>query len=147
MPEATAESFDEEGYFFTGDVVKRDSNTGRFTTLGRQSVDIIKTGGFKVSALEVEATLQELQMVSQVAVCGTPDDDYGERVCALVTLSEEAAKKENHPEEAIRTAAKERLAPQKVPSRVKVVNWVPRNNMGKVNKKEVKREYFESDGQ
>lgn len=145
-PEATADSFDENDYFITGDIVERERDTGRFVMLGRRSVDIIKTGGFKVSALEVESALQELDMVAEVSVCGAPDNEYGERVCALVALQGDLEtngfQSDDEAAEAVRDAAKATLAPPKVPAKVMLVQRVPRNSMGKVNKREIANNFF-----
>jgi malonyl-CoA/methylmalonyl-CoA synthetase len=127
-PEASALSFTEDGYFRTGDVAIRER--GYFRLLGRESVDIIKTGGFKVSALEIEEALREHPAIAEVAVIGLPDPEWGERVAAHVVL---------HPDaqldlEQLRSFGKERLAPYKVPSRLRCESALPRNVMGKVHK-------------
>ena len=80
---ATAASFDEEGRFRTGDTGTRDAD-GVVRLLGRTSIDIIKSGGYKLSALEIEAVLLEHPAVAEVAVTGVPDATWGERVTAWV---------------------------------------------------------------
>ncbi|NJD20219.1 MAG: AMP-binding protein [Gemmatimonadetes bacterium] len=132
-PEATAEAFTADGWFKTGDrAVLAD---GSYRILGRESVDILKTGGEKVSALEIEDELRSHPAVADCAVVGVPDPDWGERVCAAVVARPGTAPK---PEE-LRTYVKERLAPYKVPKDVRVVADLPRNAMGKVTKPDVKR--------
>ncbi|HEY8338927.1 MAG TPA: acyl-CoA synthetase [Egibacteraceae bacterium] len=131
-PEATAASFDA-GWFRTGDVVVREE--GRYRILGRASVDIIKTGGEKVSALEIEDVLRGHEAVSDCAVVGVDDPDWGERVCAAVVTVDGTAVDV----EALRAWCKERLAPSKVPREVRTVAALPRNAMGKVTKPEVAR--------
>jgi malonyl-CoA/methylmalonyl-CoA synthetase len=136
-PEATVEAFTEEGWFRTGDrAVEED---GAFRILGRMSVDILKTGGEKVSALEIEDALRNHPGVRDVAVVGVPDPDWGERVCGAVVPSRPEAPPD--PED-LRRFVKERLAPYKVPKEIRLLEDLPRNAMGKVMKPAV-RELFE----
>lgn len=131
--EATAEAFTPDGWFRTGDrAVLVD---GSYRILGRESVDILKTGGEKVSALEIEDELRNHPGVGDCAVVGVPDPDWGERVCAAVVARAGASPT---PEE-LRSFVKERLAPYKVPKEVRVVGELPRNAMGKVTKPDVKK--------
>ena len=132
-PEATLEAFTPEGWFRTGD--RAELNDGAYRILGRESVDILKTGGEKVSALEIEDVLRGHPAVADVAVVGVEDADWGERVCAAVSLRPDGAAAT--PSE-LRAFAKERLAPYKVPKDVLVVDELPRNAMGKVTKPAVK---------
>ncbi|HTU57494.1 MAG TPA: acyl-CoA synthetase [Polyangiales bacterium] len=127
-PEASAQSFTADGFFRTGDVAIRER--GYFRLLGRESVDIIKTGGFKVSALEIEESLREHPAIAEVAVIGLPDPEWGERVAAHVVLQPGA----ELDLEQLRSFGKERLAPYKVPSRLRCEPALPRNVMGKVHK-------------
>jgi acyl-CoA synthetase (AMP-forming)/AMP-acid ligase II len=87
QPEATAESFTADGWFKTGDVAKRDAQ-GAYFILGRESVDLIKSGGYKISALEVERKIlgnaQLGPIISEVVVVGVEDPDWGQRVAAVV---------------------------------------------------------------
>lgn len=130
-PEATAASF-RDGWFITGDVAVVEG--GYYRLLGRDSVDIIKTGGFKVSALEIEEVLRTHPAIADCAVVGVPDPEWGERVCvALSPRGEPPAAEE------LRSWAKERLATYKVPSRLLVVPELPRNAMGKVVKPDVRK--------
>ena len=95
-PEKTADAFDEEGYFKTGDVVEitreydvpSDVVYSAYKVLGRKGLDVIKTGGYKVSALEVESILLTHDEIVECAVCGVADETYGERVGAVVALTE-----------------------------------------------------------
>ena len=103
---------------------------GYFRILGRSSVDIIKTGGFKVSALEIEEALREHPAVREAAVVGLPDPEWGERVgAALVLASREPLSLED-----LRRWAGQRLAPYKLPTRLLILDELPRNAMGKVTK-------------
>jgi malonyl-CoA/methylmalonyl-CoA synthetase len=132
-PEATAESFTADGWFKTGDVAVLDR--GQYRLLGRSSVDILKTGGFKVSALEIEEMLREHPAIAEVCVVGVDDAEWGQRVAAAVVLNAGQALDFD----TLRTWAKQRLATYKVPSLLQVVEQLPRNTMGKVQKPEVQR--------
>ena len=129
-PEATAESF-RDGWFRTGDVAAVED--GYYRILGRRSVDILKTGGYKVSALEIEEVLRTHPDVTECAVVGVEDPDWGERICvaaevrggADLTLAE------------LQAWARERLAPYKLPRDLRTVEALPRNAMGKVTKPDV----------
>jgi malonyl-CoA/methylmalonyl-CoA synthetase len=136
-PEATAKAF-QAGWFQTGDwaVVEQDC----YRILGRISVDIIKTGGYKVSALEIEAVLRSHPAIQDCAVVGVDDPEWGERVCAALVL---------HPGHGLtlascRSWAKEYLAVYKVPTRILTVMDLPRNAMGKVTKPAIAQLFDES---
>ncbi|HUK62254.1 MAG TPA: acyl-CoA synthetase [Dongiaceae bacterium] len=130
--EATREAF-RDGWFRTGDTAVVED--GRYRILGRTSVDIIKTGGFKVSALEIEEVLRTHPAIAECAVVGAPDPEWGERVSAAVELKDGAALGLDELQE----WAKELLAPYKVPRALRCVGALPRNAMGKVMKPEVAR--------
>ena len=132
-PEATAEAFTADGWFRTGDTAVREK--GIYRILGRNSVDIIKTGGYKVSALEIEETLRTHPAVQECAVVGVPDEQWGERVSVAVVLKPDRTL--TLPE--LREWAKARLAPYKVPADLQTIEDLPRNAMGKVTKPEVKK--------
>jgi malonyl-CoA/methylmalonyl-CoA synthetase len=131
-PEATAEAF-RGGWFRTGDVAVVER--GYFRILGRKSVDIIKTGGYKVSALEIEETLRTHPDVAECAVVGVEDPDWGERICVAVEARDGASPAL----EGIQVWARERLAPYKLPRDLRLVDALPRNAMGKVVKPDVAR--------
>jgi len=120
-------------WFRTGDVAVLED--GSYHILGRQSTDIIKTGGYKVSALEIEEVLRTHPLVVEVAVVGKEDLEWGERVCAAIVLKEDAALSQKE----LRKWGKERLAPYKAPSSVMFVKSLLRNSMGKVTKPAVKK--------
>jgi malonyl-CoA/methylmalonyl-CoA synthetase len=134
--QATREAFAEGGWFRTGDVAEKSAD-GYVRLLGRTSVDILKSGGYKLSALEIEEALRENPAVAEVAVVGLPDETWGERVVAVVVASPGRAHECEG--EALRAWAKERMAPYKVPREVRVVDSLPRNALGKVMKPEVVR--------
>lgn len=144
LPEVTKESFIEDGFFKTGDAGKVDED-GYYIILGRTSADIMKVGGYKLSALEIESSILEHPAVAECCVLGLPDKDYGEAVCAIIVPDAETKRKR---EEALKPAisleelcfwAKEKLAPYKLPTQLFLWDSLPRNAMGKVNKKELKK--------
>jgi malonyl-CoA/methylmalonyl-CoA synthetase len=106
---------------------------GAFRLLGRLSVDIIKTGGFKVSALEIEEVLRTHPCIAECAVVGVADDEWGERVSAAVELRDGTALSLAD----LQSWAKPRLAPYKIPRDLRPLPALPRNAMGKVTKPEV----------
>lgn len=128
-PDATAAVVDSEGWFYTGDLATRTAD-GAIRIVGRRSVDLIKTGGFKVGAGEIEACLLEHPDVREVAVLGLPDDDLGERITAFVVPRGDAP----DPDALIALVA-DSLTPHKRPRDVRFVSELPRNAMGKVQKK------------
>ena len=127
QPDATGAAF-RDGWFRTGDTAVVEN--GVYRILGRTNIDILKTGGHKVSALEIEEALREHPAVAECAVVGVPDAEWGERVAAAVVLNNGDAL--DLP--SLRTWAKESLAAYKVPSRLLVLDALPRNAMGKVMK-------------
>ena len=130
-PEASAESFDD-GWFRTGDMAVLER--GYYRIMGRLSVDILKSGGYKLSALEIEAALLEHPRISECAVIGLPDETWGEAVTAVVVLKDATSLELP----ALREWCKERLSVYKIPQRLLVVQELPRNAMGKVTKPAVR---------
>ncbi len=139
-PEATASEF-VDGWFKTGDVAVLED--GAYRILGRSSVDIIKTGGYKVSALEVEDVLREHPDIAECAVVGMEDIEWGERVCAALVLAGGSALTL----ESLRDWSRERLAPYKMPSRMLSMEELPRNAMGKVVKPDLSKQFAEAESQ
>ena len=131
-PEETRTAF-RDGWFRTGDVAIVER--GAYRLLGRTSVDIIKTGGFKVSALEIEEVLRQHPDIADCAVVGVDDMEWGERVAAAVELRSGAALSLD----ALQRWADTMLAPYKLPRLLEVVSTLPRNAMGKVVKPDVAR--------
>jgi malonyl-CoA/methylmalonyl-CoA synthetase len=129
-PEETARAF-HDGWFRTGDLAVLEQ--GAYRLLGRLSVDIIKTGGFKVSALEIEEVLRTHPCIAECAVVGVADDEWGERVSAAVELRDGATLSLAD----LQSWAKPRLAPYKIPRDLRPLAALPRNAMGKVTKPEV----------
>lgn len=129
-PEATAEAFTGDGWFRTGDLAVVEDGYHRI--LGRLSTDIIKTGGYKVSALEIEEVLRTHPGVQDCAVASLPDEEWGELIIAAVVA-----------DEGLDTVAldgwlRERLPRYKLPRRYLAVPELPRNAMGKVVKADVR---------
>jgi malonyl-CoA/methylmalonyl-CoA synthetase len=137
-PEDTDSAFTSDGWFRTGDtgVVEQ----GRYRILGRSSVDILKTGGEKVSALEIEDVLLGHEAISEAAVVGIDDPEWGQRVVAVVVASDPVESEE------LKEWVKDRLAPHKVPKEFHFTDSLPRNPMGKTVKPDVVRMVSEKGG-
>lgn len=132
LPEVTEASFDD-GWFRTGDMAVMEDDYYRI--MGRLSTDIIKSGGYKLSALEIEAALLEHPGIRECAVIGIPDDTWGEMVAAVLSF-------ENSEDpislQALHSWGKDRLSPYKLPRKISIVEQLPRNAMGKVPKPQLK---------
>ena len=126
-PDATRDAF-RDGWFRTCDTAVVEN--GVYRILGRTNIDILKTGGHKVSALEIEEALREHPAVTECAVVGVPDPEWGERVAAAVVLKGG----DTIDLQSLRAWGKELLAAYKLPSRLLVLEALPRNAMGKVMK-------------
>ena len=133
-PDVTADSF-SDGWFCTGDIAVLEN--GYLRIMGRQSVDIIKSGGYKLSALEIEAALLQHPSIQECAVVGIPDDTWGEAVAAAAVLqgTDELSSED------LKTWCDNRLSRYKIPRQLCIVDSLPRNAMGKVTKTAV-RELF-----
>lgn len=129
-PDATAEAVDADGWYRTGDVAVIDAD-GMHRIVGRESVDLIKSGGFRVGAGEIETALLGHPGVAEVAVVGLPDEDLGQRIVAFVVASPDRSAQ---PDELIEYVAQQ-LSVHKRPREVRMVDGLPRNAMGKVLKK------------
>lgn len=135
LPEKTKEEFTADGWFRTGDVGRFDSD-GYLHIVGRAK-DLVISGGFNVYPAEVEATIDELPGVAESAVIGVPHPDFGEAVVAVLVPRAGATLDGD----TIVNAVKTRLAGFKVPKRVFVVDELPRNAMGKVQKKALRDQH------
>ena len=133
-PDATQAAF-RDGWFRTGDDAVLEA--GAYRILGRRSVDIIKTGGEKVSALEIEDVLRGHSAIRDCAVVGLADAEWGERVAVAVVASGQHSVDLDE----LRAFAREHLAPYKLPRDLVIVDELPRNALGKVVKPRV-RELF-----
>lgn len=126
-PKATEESF-KDGWFCTGDVAVVED--GYYRIMGRSSVDIIKSGGYKLSALEIEGVLLTHDDIAEVAVLGLPDDTWGEAVTAFIGLKPGATLDY----EDLKAWCDGKMSSYKIPKAIKIVDALPRNAMGKVTK-------------
>jgi malonyl-CoA/methylmalonyl-CoA synthetase len=137
-PEKTAEEFRDDGFFITGDLGMIDEQ-GYVTIVGRAK-DLIISGGFNVYPKEVEEAIDDLDGIEESAVVGVPHPDFGEGVIAVVVPENGA----DISEEAVIGSLKDKLARFKQPKHVYVVDALPRNSMGKVQKKELRDRYAEA---
>jgi malonyl-CoA/methylmalonyl-CoA synthetase len=135
MPEKTAEEFRPDGFFITGDLARIDER-GYVAIVGRAK-DLIISGGFNVYPIEIEAEIDALDGVAESAVIGLPHPDFGEGVTAIVVTAQGALLTE----EAVLAALQDRLARYKLPKRVFFRDALPRNAMGKVQKKALRDEF------
>jgi len=135
MPEKTASEFRDDGFFVSGDLGMFDER-GYLMIVGRDK-DLIISGGFNVYPAEVEAAIDALEGVAESAVIGLPHADFGEAVTAVVVPSAAGAPAE----ESVRKALEPVLAKYKIPKRVLTVDSLPRNSMGKVQKKQLRETY------
>ncbi|MGB0158665.1 MAG: malonate--CoA ligase [Thalassovita mediterranea] len=133
MPEKTAEELRPDGWFITGDLAQQDSD-GYVTIVGRAK-DLIITGGFNVYPKEVESLIDDLPGVLESAVIGVPHPDFGEAVVAIVVPDSP-----NLTVETIAQACASDLAKFKQPKQIFLVDALPRNTMGKVQKKALREE-------
>lgn len=137
-PTETKKEFTPDGWFRTGDTAKFNINKKLFKLLGRTSTDIIKSGGYKISAIQIETYLLGHPDIEDCTVVGVDDPVWGQRVAAVVVLKKgkEMTLKE------LRTFGKQKVAEYAVPSLLKIVEKIPKNQMGKVNKKEIVQQFF-----
>jgi malonyl-CoA/methylmalonyl-CoA synthetase len=140
MPEKTAAEFRDDGYFITGDMATSDKE-GRIAIVGRGK-DLIISGGYNIYPKEVELCLDEMEGVLETAVIGLAHPDFGEGVAAVVVPQVDA--RGSFTEADIIAHAKKDLASFKVPKKVFIVDELPRNTMGKVQKNVMRDQYKES---
>ncbi len=134
--EATEKAFSEDGWFKTGDIAIE--NDGVLKIIGRSSVDIIKSGGYKLSALEIEEVLRKYPGIKDCGVVGIEDEEWGEIVAAALILNGEFEL------DKFKGWMKGKLSSYKIPRIVKTMDDLPRNAMGKVVKKELKNHFKSS---
>lgn len=130
-PEATFTSFTADGWFKTGDIAILEH--GYYKILGRDSIDIIKSGGYKISALEIEEVLREYPAIQDCSVIGIPDEEWGEVVAAVLVPYHNIMDLD-----LINPWIKSKLPGYKCPRLYKIVPELPRNAMGKVTKNDLK---------
>lgn len=138
-PEETKKEF-IHGWFKTGDSVSFENNT--FKILGRTNIDIIKSGGFKISALQIETYLLEHPSIGDVAVVGLPDVTWGQKVAAIIVPNDKKEIENELEINKFKDWCLTRMASYSVPTVVKFVDKLPRNPMGKINKKDLLEIYF-----
>ena len=129
-PEATADAFADDGWFRTGDIAVHDAEDFH-RIVGRESTDLIKSGGYRIGSGEIEASLLDHPAVAEAAVVGVPDDDLGQRIVAFVVL---AGSRSAGIEDALVQHVATQLSWHKRPRQVVVLDALPRNPMGKVQK-------------
>ncbi|MGP4049569.1 acyl-CoA synthetase [Streptomyces sp. 2A115] len=130
-PDATAAAFTEDGWFRTGDMAVRDPD-GYVRIVGRKATDLIKSGGYKIGAGEIENALLEHPGVREAAVTGEPDADLGERIVAWIVPADPQSPP---PAEQLADHVARSLAPHKRPRVVHYLDVLPRNDMGKIMKR------------
>jgi malonyl-CoA/methylmalonyl-CoA synthetase len=153
---ATRAAHNEEGFFRTGDIARREGDN--YFILGRASIDILKSGGYKLSALDIEREILGLPYVSEVMVVGVPDEEFGQRVGAVICLREDQDLYEPDPDAGAGTTRRQftlrdlrqdlrsRLAGYKLPTLLRVVRGeLPKSMTGKVVKKVLGPQYFPED--
>jgi malonyl-CoA/methylmalonyl-CoA synthetase len=130
--EATENTFTVDGWFKSGDVAV-DEN-GYYKILGRSSIDIIKSGGYKISALEIEEVLRTHSMIEDCSVVGIDNEEWGELVVAAIIVNDNSLDTNE-----LNVWMRERMPSYRVPRRYKIVEELPRNAMGKVTKNDLKK--------
>ena len=109
--------------------------SGYYRIMGRQSVDIIKSGGYKLSALEIESVLLDHELIEQCAVVGMADDTWGESVAVACVLTQQAELNLQQ----LKDWCRDCMSPYKIPKRLLIVDGLPRNAMGKIQKPAVSK--------
>ncbi|KAL1491116.1 hypothetical protein ABEB36_011760 [Hypothenemus hampei] len=136
-PEETSREFTkDDNWFKTGDIAQYVADKNKFRLLGRKSADIIKSRGYKISALQIETILLEHDNVKECAVLGVNDPIYGEKIVAVIALANPNSELGL---EELKQWAKGKMPHYWIPQTIKIVDQLPRNYMGKVNKNELKR--------
>jgi malonyl-CoA/methylmalonyl-CoA synthetase len=136
-PDATKEAFTKQGWFKTGDIAVVEG--GYYRIMGRSSVDIIKSGGYKISALEIEEVLRQHDFIEDCAVVGLEDEEWGELIIAAIVLKSNII----FDEIAINEWIVQQMPAYKKPRKYLVLNELPRNAMGKVVKNDVKKLFIQ----
>lgn len=131
-PEETKKTFTSDGWFKTGDIAIYDVDS--YKILGRNSVDIIKSGGYKISALEIEDVLRAHPMIKDCGVVGIPDEEWGEIIAASLVLTDDTLIIDT-----LKKWLREKLPGYKIPRNYIIQKDLPRNVMGKVTKNELKK--------
>ena len=130
--EATEKTFTADGWFKSGDVAVDED--GYYKILGRSSIDIIKSGGYKISALEIEEVLRTHSAINDCSVVGIDNEEWGELVVAAIIVKDNSLDINE-----LNAWMRERMPSYRVPRRYKIVEELPRNAMGKVTKNDLKK--------
>lgn len=154
-PWATARAHDKEGYFRTGDIARREGKY--YYIIGRASLDIIKSGGYKISALDTERELLGLPYIAEAMVVGVADEELGQRMAALISVHEDLTgdilQSYGNTEffvtlEDVRRDMRDKLAGYKLPTLMRIVSGeLPKTATGKVQKKLLGQQFFPTDYQ
>jgi len=140
--DATLKALDDDGYFKTGDIARREGDF--YFILGRASIDIMKSGGYKISALDIEREILGLEYVAEVMVVGVGDEEFGQRVAAAIVLRSDL--RDDLTLDQLRSDLRESLAGYKMPTLLRLVNDIKKNATGKVVKKILVDELFPQAG-
>jgi malonyl-CoA/methylmalonyl-CoA synthetase len=132
-PEATKDSFTEDGWFRTGDIAVRDEDS--YKILGRNSVDIIKSGAYKISALEIEEVLRQHPEIRECGVVGLPDEEWGEIIAAALVVRQPLDESD------LKAWLKTQMPAYRIPRKYIYLDDLPRNALGKVTKNELKGQF------
>lgn len=147
-PEATTTAHDDEGWYRTGDIARQDAG-GFWFIVGRASVDIIKSGGYKISALDIEREVLKLPYVAEAMIVGVDDEEFGQRVGAVLAVNTTTnnGSGENFTLAQLRNDLRGRLAGYQLPTILRVVQGeLPKGATGKVQKKILGPELIPSPG-
>lgn len=139
---ATADAHDSEGYFKSGDIARQEGKY--YFILGRASIDIIKSGGYKISALDIEREILGLDYVSEVMVVGVEDEEFGQRVAATISLKRDhKVPHDGLTISRLREDLRSKIAGYKMPTILRVVQGeLPKSGTGKVQKKILGPHFF-----
>ena len=137
-PTETSNAFTPKGWFKSGDIAVFEN--GSYRILGRNSVDIIKSGGYKISALEIEEILRTHPKIKDCGVVGIPDDEWGEIIGASLILESNEFRIEH-----LKRWLKDKLPNYKIPKKYIIQNELPRNVMGKVTKNNLKTLFLDKE--
>ena len=121
-----------EGWFCTGDIAVVEK--GYYRIMGRASIDIIKSGGYKLSALEIESSLLNHENIIECAVIGAPDETWGEAATAFLILKSGTTLDLRE----LREWCRGKMSAYKIPRDIRILDMLPRNALGKVTKQELK---------
>merc|ERR1711976_304474 len=132
-PDATRDAFDADGFFQTGDTVALEGDPPYWRIVGRTSVDIIKSSGYKISALDIENKILQHPKVKECAVLGFPDNVRGEIVACVIACNDGEALDLDE----LSGWCRDRMPPYHIPKHLAKMDAIPRNAMGKINKKDL----------